>query len=86
MVVTRGSKENKHNWKGSTVSAQREGVVFLPGGTRRGVVVTVALAETTVLKWKPKGEHPQANTSRADNGPAFRYSLVHEPRGACERG
>jgi hypothetical protein len=33
----------------STVSAETEGVVFLPGRASRSVIVAVSLAETTVL-------------------------------------
>ena len=47
----RGKKESTRvtERNRSTVAAEAEGVVFLPGGTSRGVVVAVTLAETTVL-------------------------------------
>ena len=47
----RGKKESTRvtERNRSTVAAEAEGVVFLPGGTSGGVVVAVALAQTTVL-------------------------------------
>jgi hypothetical protein len=42
----------------SPVATQAEGVVFFPGGARRGVVVTMTFAETTVLK---KGRHEKGH-------------------------
>jgi len=44
-----GKERKERNENPLTVAAEREGVVFLPGGPGRDVVVPAALSETTVL-------------------------------------